>query len=836
MKRVFTSIGWLACLAVLLAIKISLQAPAAHASQTVAAYFGGGTISVDNGILANPPCGLNQPGYEGGKCSDLSSVASQPTQAGKVALMLSDLQFDVNDSAAPAKQAGAAFIIESALYGNGAHPGSVAAGIADAVANFGRFSNIVNQYNGAGQLIFMNLSTNANSAIQSASPYDSGYYLQVNTDTADSAVFTNSSGGLIYGIRLNCGNVIIGAALTPLPPSVTLAITDNPIGFGIPTEISQSSGSQPAPAPHRVLTVFQDDDLVFNWASNNSLACYKQDAWSIDDGSSPTGAQVLIATGSGPAGVDRGTRDTDTVGTKVIYISCLAAGGARAEAAINVVVVSGGSGGTGGGCTVNCTTGPSSDQFTLKDTNNNTSVSVGANSTQANILQAGSLAATVGDTLVVTNYRSVNVNACASYGWSGWGTNTSPPTTGGGIFRNPLDASVDTAINLVPAATATPSAGTTFVLFDCTDTAGNHYTDQIVLNVTSPTYHPFLQVFRGDAISCPNSTSCTSSSRDQQINSLGAPAGVYAAEQVVSSAISTTDFCSSRGFNFGSLGSNVSNGCQSGPYVLDPSFNSTGALYQNLTAIQSQPSACQSPQYPNGAGTKGPLEYIHATLPTNNQSLSANGGDIQTFGSGSSDCGASGVLYTIPSIPWGSGSYFFTNGIITHGTATIVSGGSIYINGNIYNCFTSNIAPCRTPFAEPGDIPNLALVAQGNIYIDHTVSHIDATLYAGGSIFDCATPTVDSIYQGSTCNQPLTIHGAVVVGDCGGQSGIGCGNTATASYGGFELARNPINGQPGETVTLPAHVLAFPPPVFADISSCNFTCTQTLFQENNGRF
>ena len=83
--------------------------------------------------------------------------------------------------------------------------------------------------------------------------------------------------------------------------------------------------------------------------------------------------------------------------------------------------------------------------------------------------------------------------------------------------------------------------------------------------------------------------------------------------------------------------------------------------------------------------------------------------------------------------------------------------GNIYINGGIYNG--------ETTFTNIYSHPVMVIRATGDIYIDPSVSFIEAVLIAdGGSVYTCATSTVikpNSLYD-NDCATPLKIRGAVM--------------------------------------------------------------------------
>lgn len=155
------------------------------------------------------------------------------------------------------------------------------------------------------------------------------------------------------------------------------------------------------------------------------------------------------------------------------------------------------------------------------------------------------------------------------------------------------------------------------------------------------------------------------------------------------------------------------------------------------------------------------------------------------------------------------------------GTRTFVSGGRVtywirpqgstpgsYNGRNTY--IKSNINVNSTSsYTHPNQIPQIAIVSSGNIYIDPDVTNIDASLYSTGKIFTCYRPntssggsTADAIQyyktNGPLCKNKLTIRGSVMA-----RSGFEFGRTYFANPGTFN--------SPAEQIYIPGQALALPP-------------------------
>ncbi len=154
------------------------------------------------------------------------------------------------------------------------------------------------------------------------------------------------------------------------------------------------------------------------------------------------------------------------------------------------------------------------------------------------------------------------------------------------------------------------------------------------------------------------------------------------------------------------------------------------------------------------------------------------------------------------------------------GTRTFVSGGRVtywvrpqgsapgsyngrdtYIKSNINVNSTSS-------YTHPNQIPQIAIVSSGDIYIDPDVTNLDASLYSTGKIFTCYRPeptthssAAATIYyknNGPACKRQLTIRGSVMA-----RSGFEFGRTYFANPGTFYSS--------AEQIYMTGQALAFPP-------------------------
>lgn len=164
----------------------------------------------------------------------------------------------------------------------------------------------------------------------------------------------------------------------------------------------------------------------------------------------------------------------------------------------------------------------------------------------------------------------------------------------------------------------------------------------------------------------------------------------------------------------------------------------------------------------------------------------------------------------------GAAGYYTANGNInlTGGTSsqkvTIHATGNITISGNNIG---ATGAPA-VPFVNNNNVPYVLIVADGNIYIDPSVTTINAVLVAGGTISTCSTASslttpATSALAGS-CNNPLTINGALSAKDIKFRRAVGT---------------RLLNNTPAEQVNFPAY-LHFATPFLDDTSQKGY---QSLF-------
>jgi hypothetical protein len=107
------------------------------------------------------------------------------------------------------------------------------------------------------------------------------------------------------------------------------------------------------------------------------------------------------------------------------------------------------------------------------------------------------------------------------------------------------------------------------------------------------------------------------------------------------------------------------------------------------------------------------------------------------------------------------------NGNLTIGSITNYSSqATLYVEGNVN--INNNIAYSTTSnWHSLSDIPNLRIVATGNIYINSSVTSLDGEFIAKGSIYDCTVTTSDiGNYAGPGCySNSLTVNGSFIANE-----------------------------------------------------------------------
>lgn len=115
-----------------------------------------------------------------------------------------------------------------------------------------------------------------------------------------------------------------------------------------------------------------------------------------------------------------------------------------------------------------------------------------------------------------------------------------------------------------------------------------------------------------------------------------------------------------------------------------------------------------------------------------------------------------------------SGSYIYPGGLTIKASIIPLSASdTIYVSGNVYIAHNITYAS-YVGATTPAQIPQLTIVATGNIYIDPSVTELDGIYVAqpfGGTkptIYDCAIGFKSNFPGFTSCDKQLTVYGAFV--------------------------------------------------------------------------
>ena len=146
------------------------------------------------------------------------------------------------------------------------------------------------------------------------------------------------------------------------------------------------------------------------------------------------------------------------------------------------------------------------------------------------------------------------------------------------------------------------------------------------------------------------------------------------------------------------------------------------------------------------------------------------------------------------------------NGIIVKYTGTSLASYelkkgrvTILVEGNL--TIDQNVGYGTAGYSDPRDVPNLAIVVEGNVTVLPLVSRVDASIYATGFISTCKTASDDPIVF---CGYQLTINGFLSA-----QSGFIFGR----AYINNPIASEPVPlHDPAEKINLTLQSVVYPPP------------------------
>lgn len=146
------------------------------------------------------------------------------------------------------------------------------------------------------------------------------------------------------------------------------------------------------------------------------------------------------------------------------------------------------------------------------------------------------------------------------------------------------------------------------------------------------------------------------------------------------------------------------------------------------------------------------LVYANTNLPFGGLGVGGSGNNYITNVIGAPEYIGHLNITTLISTP--TQSYKPTTGILEIvGAPNVSSQITIRVEGNVK--ITGNITLDDAELYSLASLPNVTIIASGDITIDSGVTRVEATLIAGGSLKTCS---VEPNLQ-SDCNQPLTING-----------------------------------------------------------------------------
>ncbi|MDP4038460.1 MAG: hypothetical protein Q8P54_00615 [bacterium] len=164
----------------------------------------------------------------------------------------------------------------------------------------------------------------------------------------------------------------------------------------------------------------------------------------------------------------------------------------------------------------------------------------------------------------------------------------------------------------------------------------------------------------------------------------------------------------------------------------------------------------------------------------------------------------------------------------------------IYIAGDIIYSSDGNYSKINNvPNSDINSVPNLAIVASGDILIDPSVKRIDASLYAKGKIKTCVRKgSLADSYPSPSCGRPnpnevrqLVGHGFWI-----GAKGFEWGRNYFERPGHNYGTTPNFPGNAAERIIGNGLVIAFPPPGFEDAFTPDFTSEFYFGGELNPRF
>lgn len=332
----------------------------------------------------------------------------------------------------------------------------------------------------------------------------------------------------------------------------------------------------------------------------------------------------------------------------------------------------------------------------------------------------------------------------------------------------------------------------------------------ITITVTSPplapAYGPWLQSKRGNVLALGYIES-------QVVGALGSrPATDTSkdAEHVIMGYLANTpqasNFCSKNNYNFGTgLPATCSYASANAGYRANvASQASIGTSNDPAVVSLDRAIAARAGLAANQCTAKAP--YLVTAFGTQSSVTLPSTLDVVN------DCP---MVYTATAAP-GTTLALSAPPTITPGRSTLYVKGDVIINSNIIYNFAATYPSVNL-------IPNLGIVATGDIIISPGVTRVDASLYSLKQVKTC------SAYPSPSCNQKLTVRGKLAAA-----KGFVLGRNYRTSSGSV-VATGTTSADPAELIIGSGLIEAFPPPGFVDLT-VSASDQQVISTEANPRF
>lgn len=188
-------------------------------------------------------------------------------------------------------------------------------------------------------------------------------------------------------------------------------------------------------------------------------------------------------------------------------------------------------------------------------------------------------------------------------------------------------------------------------------------------------------------------------------------------------------------------------------------FGSAGSSYNNALATT------RSLIFSNNTGSGNNLGYFHNATGDNDSIPSATttcnlNNPFTTFGSKATSA-AGGSNIDISGLS--ANTRLTASGTINLSASSPIPAGKkivIYANNNANIRITSNITYANQAYGSLNNIPQIIVLTDRSIVVDHTVTQLDGIYAAKKNFYTC-----DTVPRLNSCNTQLTVNGAVLAGE-----------------------------------------------------------------------